>query len=160
MLKFFLVNDNNRYGIAINWNNEVDLMVNHPASLILNISIVLLKLYHLRKVKAILEVVDGSQMHQRKHLLVLYNLHFSHSQIQSGGYILERRENIEIKGKGIMDTYFLNGKLNDFDSSLNICFTNDHQTTSQPMQFKGNPSPPTKPQSGATLESSTLCSII
>lgn len=48
-------------------------MVNHPASLILNISIVLLKLYHLRKVKAILEVVDGSQMHQRKHLLVLYN---------------------------------------------------------------------------------------
>lgn len=88
---------------------------------------------------------------------------FPHSLIRSIGYIFERREGIAIKGKGIMDTYFINGVSNDFDPSRNNYFSNDHQATPQPIQVEGNPSPPTRPQytqSGATLELSSFCSVI
>lgn len=33
------------------------------------------------------------------------------------GYIFERRGGVDIKGKGIMDIYFLNGVLDDFNLS-------------------------------------------
>lgn len=90
---------------------------------------------------------------------------FPHSLIRSIGYIFERREGIAIKGKGIMDTYFMNGVSNDFDPSRNNYFSNDHQATPQPIQVEGNSSPPTRPQytqSGATLELhvSSFCSVI
>lgn len=88
---------------------------------------------------------------------------FPHSLIRSIGYIFERREGIAIKGKGIMDTYFMNGVSNDFDPSRNNYFSNDHQAMPQPIQVEGNSSPPTRPQytqSGATLELSSFCSVI
>lgn len=65
-------------------------------------------------------------MHQIKVIDFLHLcLQFLHSQIRSVGYILERREGIDIKGKGIMDTYFLNGVSNDFDPVV----TSASQTT-------------------------------
>lgn len=88
---------------------------------------------------------------------------FSHSLIRRIGYIFERREGIAIKGKGMMDTYFMNGVSNDFDPSRNNYVSNDHQATPQPIQVEGNPSSPTRPQytqSGATLELSSFCSVI
>lgn len=75
-------------------------------------------------------------MHQIKEIDFLHIcLQFLHSQIRSVGYILERREGIDIKGKGIMDTYFLNGVSNDFDPGRNRCFANDHETTPQRTQL-------------------------
>lgn len=50
-----------------------------------------------------------------------------YSKIWSVGYIFERWEGIDIKGKGIMDIYFLNGVLNDFDLGCNKCFVNDYE---------------------------------
>nr|XP_034336645.1 guanylate cyclase soluble subunit beta-2 [Crassostrea gigas] len=86
----------------------------------------------------------------------------TYHQIRSVGYILERREGIDIKGKGIMDTYFLNGVSNDFDPGRNKCFANDHETTPQRTQLNRDSLPlinthRDKPQS---MESSTFCSII
>lgn len=102
-------------------------------------------------------------MHQIKVIDFLHLcLQFLHSQIRSVGYILERREGIDIKGKGIMDTYFLNGVSNDFDPGRNKCFANDHETTPQRTQLNRDSLPlinthRDKPQS---MESSTFCSII
>lgn len=95
--------------------------------------------------------------------LYKYVCFFFRSLIRSIGYIVERREGIDIKGKGVMDTYFMNGVSNDFDPSRNNYFSNDHRATPKPIQVEGNPSPPTRPQytqSGDTLELSSVCSVI
>lgn len=43
------------------------------------------------------------------------NITFYSREIREVGFLLERRGGIEVKGKGIMDTYFINGVSDDFD---------------------------------------------
>lgn len=83
-------------------------------------------------------------------------------EIQTVGYLLERRGGVEIKGKGIMDTYFLNGVSDTFDPSRK-------RSTSVPIKPNLKPehvfvrkelSVVQKPASTTQPSNSSFCSVM
>lgn len=83
-------------------------------------------------------------------------------EIQTVGYLLERRGGVEIKGKGIMDTYFLNGVSDTFDPSRK-------RSTSVPIKPNLEPervfvrkelSVAQKPASTSQPSNSSFCSVM
>lgn len=83
----------------------------------------------------------------------------TYNQIQHVGYILERRGGVDIKGKGIMDTYFLNGISDDFNPSRITNNLEITKTRTEPKQLKVSPTV-TKVPTVIEPKPSSFCSVM
>lgn len=81
-------------------------------------------------------------------------------QIRNVGYILERRGGVDIKGKGIMDTYFLNGVSDDFNPSRITNNSEITKTRTEPRQLKEESPAVNIAPSVTQPKSSSFCSVM
>lgn len=76
------------------------------------------------------------------------------------GYILERRGGVDIKGKGIMDTYFLNGVSDDFNPSRITNNSDIIKTSTEPKQLEEKSPAATVAPTVTEPKSSSFCSVM
>lgn len=76
------------------------------------------------------------------------------------GYILERRGGVDIKGKGIMDTYFLNGVSDDFNSSRITNNSDITKTRTEPKQLMEESPAVNIAPTVTEPKSSSFCSVM
>lgn len=84
----------------------------------------------------------------------------TYNQIRNVGYILERRGGVDIKGKGIMDTYFLNGVSDDFNPSRITNNSDIIKTSTEPKQLEEKSPAATVAPTVTEPKSSSFCSVM
>ncbi|XP_062611358.1 soluble guanylate cyclase gcy-35-like isoform X1 [Saccostrea cucullata] len=84
----------------------------------------------------------------------------THSEIREVGYILERRGGLDVKGKGIMDTYFINGVSDNFDASRKSQTQQEEHREHERIQIKRISPTPEKRPSPTSGSNSSFCSVM